>query len=248
MASARSPGRWSQRSTASTMVAIFPADRARHRDPIFFRWPRIRSASQFGVALDSGRRAVQTRPSGPSTAWLFFFTPNSTPAGGTAVGLDGRPGRTSEITACRHDQLTAKLRADRTRSHRRPGLRRPRRQLSRHRPGSDHRLRGRREPTPDLRPEAVEHRASSGPGTGGAWPRPPQELARARQGTHRPRLGDRPGPSLVGPHEPRSLPVTDDLHRSHLQATSTNTPMPTHTRPVTSNFSLHTLTGCARPA
>lgn len=55
---ARSPGRWSQRSTASTRAAIRPGGRARHRDLIFFRWPRIRPASQFRVALDSGRRAV----------------------------------------------------------------------------------------------------------------------------------------------------------------------------------------------
>jgi len=34
------------------------------------------------VALDSGSRAVQTRPSGPSARWLLFFTPNSTTAGG----------------------------------------------------------------------------------------------------------------------------------------------------------------------
>jgi len=40
------------------MPAIFPAGSARHREPIFFRWPRIRSANQFKVALDNGRRAV----------------------------------------------------------------------------------------------------------------------------------------------------------------------------------------------
>ncbi|MFC8201595.1 hypothetical protein ACFUTV_40340 [Streptomyces sp. NPDC057298] len=40
------------------MAAIFPAGRARHREPIFFRWPRTRLASHFMVALDSGRGAV----------------------------------------------------------------------------------------------------------------------------------------------------------------------------------------------
>lgn len=37
--------------------------------------------------------------------------------------------------------------------------------------------------------------------------------------------------------------MTDDLHQSHLPATSTSIPMPTHTSPVTSNFSLHTSQG-----
>jgi hypothetical protein len=34
--------------------------------------------------------------------------------------------------------------------------------------------------------------------------------------------------------------MTDDLHQSHLAAASTSIPMPTHTSPVTSNFSLRT--------
>jgi hypothetical protein len=45
-------------TAASTRAAIRPGGRARHRDLILFRWPRIRPASQFRVALDSGRRAV----------------------------------------------------------------------------------------------------------------------------------------------------------------------------------------------
>jgi hypothetical protein len=36
----------------SLILAVVPAF------PIFLQWPRIRSASQFRVALDSGRRAV----------------------------------------------------------------------------------------------------------------------------------------------------------------------------------------------
>ncbi|MFM9559120.1 hypothetical protein [Streptomyces caniscabiei] len=40
------------------MPAIFPAGRARRLEPVFLQWTRIRSASQFKVALDSGRRAV----------------------------------------------------------------------------------------------------------------------------------------------------------------------------------------------
>ncbi|GAA3503471.1 hypothetical protein GCM10019016_105810 [Streptomyces prasinosporus] len=55
---ARSPGRWSQRGTASTMPVIFPAGSARYGERIFVQWPRIRSVGQFKVALDSGRRAV----------------------------------------------------------------------------------------------------------------------------------------------------------------------------------------------
>ncbi|MGC0344360.1 hypothetical protein RKD20_009482 [Streptomyces sp. SLBN-8D4] len=34
--------------------------------------------------------------------------------------------------------------------------------------------------------------------------------------------------------------MTDDLYQSHLPATSMSIPMPTHTRPVTRNFSLLT--------
>lgn len=69
---------------------------------------------------------------------------------------------------------------------------------------------------------------------------PPQELARPRHGTYRPRLGGCLGPGPAGPHEPRSRPMTDDFHQSHLPATSTSIRMPTRIRPVTSNFGLHT--------
>ena len=34
--------------------------------------------------------------------------------------------------------------------------------------------------------------------------------------------------------------MTDDLHQSHLPATSMSIPMLMHASPVTSNFSLHT--------
>lgn len=34
--------------------------------------------------------------------------------------------------------------------------------------------------------------------------------------------------------------MTDDLHRSHQPTTSTSAPNPAHTRPVTSNFAMHT--------
>jgi hypothetical protein len=34
--------------------------------------------------------------------------------------------------------------------------------------------------------------------------------------------------------------MTDDLRRSHPPTTSTSTPNPTHTRPATSNFTMHT--------
>lgn len=54
------------------------------------------------------------------------------------------------------------------------------------------------------------------------------------------RTDDCPDQGLAGPHEPRSLPMPDDLHRSHPPTTSTSTPNPTHTRPVTSNFTMHT--------
>lgn len=70
--------------------------------------------------------------------------------------------------------------------------------------------------------------------------RPPQELARALQGTHRPEVSDRPGQSPARPEEPRSHPLTDDLQRSHPPSTSTSIQNPAHTRPVTSNFTIHT--------
>ncbi|WP_234437159.1 hypothetical protein [Streptomyces maremycinicus] len=62
---------------------------------------------------------------------------------------------------------------------------------------------------------------------------------RSRQSPHRPDLGDPPGQGPARPHEPPSVPVIDDLHRSHRPTTSTSIPNPAHTRPVTSNFTMH---------
>jgi len=39
---AMSASRWSWRSAASTMSVILPGGSLRHREPIFFRWPRSR--------------------------------------------------------------------------------------------------------------------------------------------------------------------------------------------------------------
>ncbi|MFF6880380.1 hypothetical protein ACFY9S_34510 [Streptomyces sp. NPDC012474] len=99
-----------------------------------------------------------------------------------------RPGRTSEITACRHDKLTQKLRE--------VGL------------GA----------IADLGFVGLD---DGGPDADPAWA---TALVRA----------------LLVLTNRRSRPMTDDLHQSHLPATSTSIPMPTHTSPVTSNFSLHT--------
>jgi hypothetical protein len=51
---ARSGRRWSWRSMAGTMRAIFPGGSLRHRDLIFFRWPRSRPATKVSVWRDSG--------------------------------------------------------------------------------------------------------------------------------------------------------------------------------------------------
>ncbi|MFE7392713.1 hypothetical protein [Streptomyces sp. NPDC057582] len=42
----------------------------------------------------------------------------------------------------------------------------------------------------------------------------------------------------------QEVALTDDLHRSHPPVTSMSTPEPTHTRPVTCYFTMHT-TQCA---
>ena len=119
-----------------------------------------------------------------------------------------RPGRTSEITACRHDKLTAQLRA--------AGL------------GAiaDLGFVGLDDSGPDADPAVITgyKAARNRPLTRGqklsntalaavrapgrARLRPPEELARARQGPHRPDVGDRAGAGPAGPHEPRSLPLT----------------------------------------
>jgi hypothetical protein len=46
--------RWSCRSVASTISAILPGGSLRHRDAIFFRWARSRSATKVSVWRDSG--------------------------------------------------------------------------------------------------------------------------------------------------------------------------------------------------
>ena len=51
---AMSASRWSWRSVASTMRAILPGGSLRHREPIFFRWARSRSATKVSVWRDSG--------------------------------------------------------------------------------------------------------------------------------------------------------------------------------------------------
>ena len=73
--------------------------------------------------------------------------------------------------------------------HPRAGAWAPPRSLDRgvdHRPDADPAVitgyKAARKPAPDPQPGAVEHRTGSGPGTGGARLRPPQELARTRQG------------------------------------------------------------------
>lgn len=63
--------------------------------------------------------------------------------------------------------------------------------------GRDHRPRGRPQPVPDHRPEAIEHRVGRSPIPGQARLRPPLELARPHPAPHRPEVGDRPGQSLL---------------------------------------------------
>ncbi|WSG28152.1 transposase [Streptomyces europaeiscabiei] len=148
-----------------------------------------------------------------------------------------RPGRSSEITACRHDQLTAKLRA--------AGL------------GAiaDLGFVGLDDSGPDTDPAVITgyKAARNRPLTRGqklsnkalAAVRAPVDhgfahLKGPRQGPHRPEVGDRPGQSPAGPDEPRSLPLTDDLHGSHPPATSPSIENPAHTRSMTCNFTMHT--------
>ena len=57
---AMSASRWSWRSVASTMRAILPGGSLRHREPIFLRWPRSRSATKVSVWRDSGSAHWQT--------------------------------------------------------------------------------------------------------------------------------------------------------------------------------------------
>ncbi|MER7736463.1 transposase family protein [Streptomyces erythrochromogenes] len=91
-----------------------------------------------------------------------------------------RPGRTSEITACRHDHLTDRLREAGLGAIADLGF-----------VGLDATD---RTPTAD---RTVQQGAGRRPRTGRARLRAPEELARAQQGTHRPEMGDRPGQGLL---------------------------------------------------
>jgi hypothetical protein len=110
-----------------------------------------------------------------------------------------RPGRTSEITACRHDQLTAKLRAVGLGGIADLGFV----GLDDSGPDTDPAViigwKARPEPTPNARSEAVQQGAGGREGAGRARLRPPEELARPQPGPHRPEMGDRPGQGLAGP-------------------------------------------------
>ncbi|AEY94107.1 hypothetical protein SHJG_8844 [Streptomyces hygroscopicus subsp. jinggangensis 5008] len=125
-----------------------------------------------------------------------------------------RPGRTSEITACRHDKLTAHLRA--------AGL------------GAiaDLGFVGLDDGGPDADPEVITgyKAARNRPLTRGqklsgkalAAVRAPVEHGFAHlknwrvlgKGPHRPEVGDRAGAGPARPDEPGSRPLTGDLHRS----------------------------------
>src|SRR5581483_9177313 len=70
------------------------------------------------------------------------------------------------------------------------------------------------QPAPDQGAEAVLQGAGRGPGPSHARLRASEELARARQGLHRPEVGDRAGAGPARPDEPGSRPLTGDLHRS----------------------------------
>lgn len=108
-----------------------------------------------------------------------------------------RPGRTSEITACRQDQLMQKLRAAGLGAIANLGFV----GLDDSAPDADpadHRLQGGTEQAPDAWSEAVQQGTGGREGPGRARLRGPQELARARQGPHRPGVGDRPGQGPAG--------------------------------------------------
>jgi hypothetical protein len=151
-----------------------------------------------------------------------------------------RPGRTSEITACRHDQLTAKLRAVGLGGIADLGFV----GLDDSGPDTDPAViigwKARPEPTPNARSEAVQQ------GAGGR--EAPAEHGFAHLKNWRvlsqvrtdPRWATALVRALLVLHEPRGLPITDDLRRSHPPTTSTSIPNPTHTRAVTCNFTMHT--------
>jgi hypothetical protein len=149
-----------------------------------------------------------------------------------------RPGRTSQITACRHDQLTQKLRAAGLGAIADVGFV----GLDDSGPDADPAVitgyKAARNPS-DTRSETLQQGPRRRPGAGRARLRPPEDLTVPRQGPHRPEVGDRPGQGPAFPHLPRSLPVTDDLHHNHSPATSMSTSNTAHTRLVTCNFTMH---------
>ncbi|MDO0938923.1 transposase family protein [Streptomyces sp. DG2A-72] len=142
-----------------------------------------------------------------------------------------RPGRSSEITACRHDKLTAHLRA--------AGL------------GAiaDLGFVGLDDGAPDADPAVItgykaarnrpltrgqklsnEARAAVRAPVEHGRLRPSQELARPRQGPHGSEVGDRAGAGPAGADEPGSRPLTDDLVGGLPPRTCPSLPTPTHTR------------------
>jgi hypothetical protein len=147
-----------------------------------------------------------------------------------------RPGRTSEITACRHDKLTAKLRT--------AGL------------GAiaDLGFVGLDDGAPDADPAVITgyKAARNRPLTRGqklsnkalAAVRAPVEHGfahlknwRPRQGPHGSEVGDRAGAGPAGADEPGSRPLTDDLVGGLPPRTCSSLPTPTHTRPSNVQFS-----------
>lgn len=154
-----------------------------------------------------------------------------------------RPGRTSEITACRHDKLTTHLRA--------AGL------------GAiaDLGFVGLDDSGPDADPAVITgyKAARNRPLTRGqklsntalAAVRAPVEHGFAHLKNWRVlgkvRTDPKRATALVRPcwSEPRSFPLTDDLHRGHPPVTSPSTPEPAHTRPTTCSFTMHTAHWCA---
>ena len=82
--SARSARRWSWRRVASTMRAILPGGGLRHREPVFFRWARSRSATKVSVWRDSGGAHCRQAGCPRRAGWLLSQGPN---------GLPGAPDR-----------------------------------------------------------------------------------------------------------------------------------------------------------
>jgi hypothetical protein len=140
-----------------------------------------------------------------------------------------RPGRTHDNTAARHDHILAHLRAAGLGALADLGFRGLDNDIldtvivTGHTVSRTHKLTPRR--------EGSQPRPRDRTGTGRARLRPPQELADPHQAPYRSRLRHPTSARTARPDEPRSQPLTDDLHRGLPPTTSVSMPRMGHTIP-----------------